>query len=85
MDDLQDQIGKVWNPELKVRLGIVLEGLQAQLREREGGVQVGDRDQSDSNEGSGDEDDDEDDDEDEDENGPNKITLSSPSTTSSRS
>ncbi|KAF3053861.1 hypothetical protein E8E11_011286 [Didymella keratinophila] len=34
--ELESQISKVWNPDLKLRLGSVLEGLKEQLRERQG-------------------------------------------------
>ena len=59
---LQEQIGMVWNPDLKARLGAVLEGLQVQLKEREGGGE-----EPDSEDSVEDDDDDEDEDADEDE------------------
>jgi uncharacterized protein (TIGR02452 family) len=34
--EMEGQVGSVWNPELKIRMGAILEGLRAQLREREG-------------------------------------------------
>jgi uncharacterized protein (TIGR02452 family) len=34
--ELESQIGSVWNPELKLRMGTILDGLRTQLREREG-------------------------------------------------
>lgn len=33
--EMEDQIGKVWNADLKQRMTIILDGLKAQLRERE--------------------------------------------------
>jgi hypothetical protein len=63
---LQEQIGMVWNPDLKARLGNVLEGLQAQLKEREGGGGGSDSDDveedEDDNENGDEEDENEDDD-----------------------
>ncbi|KAH9877831.1 hypothetical protein J1614_003048 [Plenodomus biglobosus] len=34
--EMEEQLGKVWNLHLKERLGIILDGLKSQLREREG-------------------------------------------------
>jgi uncharacterized protein (TIGR02452 family) len=34
--EMEGQISKVWNPDLKARMGTILEGLRTQLREREG-------------------------------------------------
>ena len=34
IEEMEGQISKVWNPELKSRLGFVLHGLKAQLKER---------------------------------------------------
>ncbi|KAG9191064.1 hypothetical protein G6011_09152 [Alternaria panax] len=36
IQEMEGQISKVWNPDLKARLGSILEGLKAQLKEREG-------------------------------------------------
>ena len=36
IQEMEGQISKVWNPDLKARLSSILEGLKAQLREREG-------------------------------------------------
>ncbi|KAH7083766.1 hypothetical protein FB567DRAFT_446774 [Paraphoma chrysanthemicola] len=33
--EMEGQISQVWNPDLKSRMGVILEGLRAQLRERE--------------------------------------------------
>jgi len=35
--EMEGQVGNVWNPELKQRMGTILDGLRAQLQEREGG------------------------------------------------
>tara|TARA_R110002003_G_scaffold109_5_gene9152 strand:- start:12917 stop:14353 length:1437 start_codon:yes stop_codon:yes gene_type:complete len=37
IQEMQGQLGQVWNPDLKSRMGVILEGLKAQLKEREGG------------------------------------------------
>lgn len=42
--EMESQISKVWNPDLKSRLGSVLEGLKEQLRERQGEEDVSDVD-----------------------------------------
>jgi uncharacterized protein (TIGR02452 family) len=34
--EMEGQVSKVWNPDLKARMGVILEGLRTQLREREG-------------------------------------------------
>jgi hypothetical protein len=34
--EMESQINSVWNADLKTRLGVVLDGLRAQLNEREG-------------------------------------------------
>ncbi|KAF1999978.1 hypothetical protein P154DRAFT_599879 [Amniculicola lignicola CBS 123094] len=34
--ELEGQVAMVWNPELKIRLGVIADGLREQLREREG-------------------------------------------------
>jgi uncharacterized protein (TIGR02452 family) len=34
--EMEGQVSQVWNPDLKARLGTILEGLRIQLREREG-------------------------------------------------
>jgi hypothetical protein len=62
---LQEQIGMVWNPDLKARLGTVLEGLQAQLKERErgGGGSGSDDDEEDEDDHEDEDEEDEDDDE----------------------
>ncbi|KAF2851443.1 hypothetical protein T440DRAFT_498427 [Plenodomus tracheiphilus IPT5] len=39
--EMEGQLGKVWNVELKERMGVILEGLKGQLREREGGREEG--------------------------------------------
>jgi uncharacterized protein (TIGR02452 family) len=36
IEEMEGQIAQVWNPDLKVRLGAILEGLRAQLAERVG-------------------------------------------------
>ena len=36
IEEMESQIHSIWNAELKTRLGVVLDGLKAQLREREG-------------------------------------------------
>ncbi|PVH99156.1 hypothetical protein DM02DRAFT_643180 [Periconia macrospinosa] len=35
IQEMEDQLGKVWNPDLKQRMGAILDGLRSQLRERE--------------------------------------------------
>lgn len=47
IEEMEGQISKVWNPELKLRLGVVLDGLKAQLKEREGGKRRSEGDGSD--------------------------------------
>jgi hypothetical protein len=32
---MESQVGNVWNADLKTRLGVILDGLKAQLKERE--------------------------------------------------
>ena len=44
--EMQGQVDEVWNPELKARMLVILEGLRAQLQEREGGAGAGDDDES---------------------------------------
>jgi uncharacterized protein (TIGR02452 family) len=34
--EMEGQVSQVWNPDLKARMGVVLEGLKIQLKEREG-------------------------------------------------
>jgi hypothetical protein len=63
---LQEQIGMVWNPDLKARLGTVLEGLQAQLKEREGGGGGSDSDDVEEDEDDNEDGDEEDENEDDD-------------------
>lgn len=41
IEEMEGQISKVWNPDLKARLGIVLDGLKVQLKERQGGDSEG--------------------------------------------
>jgi uncharacterized protein (TIGR02452 family) len=54
--EMEGQISKVWNPDLKARLGSILDGLKAQLKEREGTSAVGSVDgDSDEDEVEGDE------------------------------
>lgn len=36
IEEMEGQVEKVWNAELKQRMSVILEGLRAQLREREG-------------------------------------------------
>ncbi|KZM24744.1 uncharacterized protein EKO05_0005324 [Ascochyta rabiei] len=36
IEEMESQLSKVWNADLKSRLGVVLDGLKAQLRERQG-------------------------------------------------
>ncbi|RAR01333.1 tigr02452 family protein [Stemphylium lycopersici] len=36
IEEMEGQISKVWNADLKMRMGVILDGLKAQLREREG-------------------------------------------------
>jgi uncharacterized protein (TIGR02452 family) len=36
IQEMQGQLSKVWNADLKARMGSILDGLKAQLREREG-------------------------------------------------
>jgi len=36
--EMEGQLSKVWNSDLKARMGVIVEGLRAQLREREGGT-----------------------------------------------
>ena len=36
IEEMESQISKVWNVDLKSRLGVVLDGLKAQLKERQG-------------------------------------------------
>ncbi|KAI4937442.1 uncharacterized protein J4E92_002173 [Alternaria infectoria] len=79
IQEMDGQISKVWNPDLKARLGTILDGLKAQLREREGTPRTGSVDDEEEDE-DGDKDDDEDEgdpedsdeaDEDEDDQDPN--------------
>jgi uncharacterized protein (TIGR02452 family) len=65
IQEMEGQLSKVWNPDLKARLGAVLDGLKVQLKEREGtpGMSSVDGDEVDRDE-SGGEDEDEDDGED---------------------
>ncbi|KAF2439254.1 hypothetical protein P171DRAFT_477020 [Karstenula rhodostoma CBS 690.94] len=49
--EMEGQVDKVWNAELKQRMSVILEGLRVQLREREGGRGVSGEEE----EGSGDE------------------------------
>ncbi|KAI4674732.1 uncharacterized protein J4E84_010473 [Alternaria hordeiaustralica] len=58
IQEMDGQISKVWNPDLKARLGIILDGLKAQLREREGTPRTGSVDDEEEDE-DGDEDDNE--------------------------
>jgi uncharacterized protein (TIGR02452 family) len=71
VQEMESQIDKVWNPDLKAMLGVVLEGLKAQLKEREGtpGMGSDEEDEDDVEDEEGDEgsdgaDEDEDEDED---------------------
>jgi len=41
IEEMEGQISKVWNPDLKERLGIVLDGLKVQLKERQSGDSEG--------------------------------------------
>lgn len=52
--EMEDQLSKVWNTDLKSRLGVVLDGLKAQLQERQGNND-GDESDLESGEGSKDE------------------------------
>ena len=79
IQEMDGQISKVWNPDLKARLGTILDGLKAQLREKEGTPRTGSVDDEEED-GDGDKDDDEDEgdpedsdevDEDEDDQDPN--------------
>jgi uncharacterized protein (TIGR02452 family) len=36
IEEMESQVNNVWNADLKTRLGIILDGLKAQLKEREG-------------------------------------------------
>jgi hypothetical protein len=36
--EMEGQVSQVWNPGLKSRMGVILEGLRTQLKEREGEV-----------------------------------------------
>ncbi|KAI8932054.1 hypothetical protein NX059_010943 [Plenodomus lindquistii] len=54
--EMEEHLGKVWNPDLKERMGIILEGLKGQLGEREGVQKTG----SDGDFDDGDDDDDDD-------------------------
>ncbi|CAA9959910.1 hypothetical protein PTMSG1_03318 [Pyrenophora teres f. maculata] len=36
IQEMESQLSQVWNPDLKARLGVILDELKAQLREREG-------------------------------------------------
>jgi len=56
IQEMDGQISKVWNPDLKARLGTILDGLKAQLREREGTPRTGSVDDEEED-GDGDEDD----------------------------
>ncbi|EOA87239.1 hypothetical protein ACJQWK_10238 [Exserohilum turcicum] len=60
IQEMEGQISKVWNPDLKERLAVVLDGLKAQLRGREGTLGVSDGEDGDGEEGEQDEDEDED-------------------------
>jgi uncharacterized protein (TIGR02452 family) len=42
--EMEGQVSQVWNPDLKSRMGVILEGLRTQLKEREG--EVGDGESS---------------------------------------
>lgn len=47
IEEMESQISKVWNAELKLRLGAVLDGLKAQLKETEGGEESSEEDEVD--------------------------------------
>jgi uncharacterized protein (TIGR02452 family) len=38
IQEMESQLSKVWNADLKARMGTILDGLKAQLQDREGGV-----------------------------------------------
>lgn len=65
IQEMEGQISQVWNPDLKVRLGAILEGLRTQLKEREGTPQTGSVDDEEEEEEDEDENSDQDSDEDE--------------------
>jgi hypothetical protein len=67
IQEMESQIDKVWNPDLKARLGIVLEGLKAQLKEREGTPGMGSDEEEDEDGGDDEKEDEVSDDADEDE------------------
>ncbi|KAH6875982.1 hypothetical protein BKA58DRAFT_380799 [Alternaria rosae] len=63
IQEMEGQISQVWNPDLKLRLGAILEGLRTQLKEREGTPQTGsvdDEDEEDDEDENSDQDSDED-------------------------
>ena len=45
--EMESQVNNVWNTDLKTRLGVILDGLKAQLKEREGEQDVNDESRSD--------------------------------------
>lgn len=45
--EMESQVNNVWNADLKTRLGVILDGLKAQLKEREGEQDVSDESGSD--------------------------------------
>ena len=68
IQEMEGQISKVWNPDLKMRMGVILDGLKAQLREREGTPETsvaddGDEEDEEDERGHGNEEDEEDDEE----------------------
>jgi uncharacterized protein (TIGR02452 family) len=42
--EMEGQVSQVWNPDLKARMGVILEGLRTQLKEMEG--EIGDNESS---------------------------------------
>lgn len=50
IQEMEGQISQVWNPDLKGRMVVILDGLKAQLREREGTPETSMADDDESNE-----------------------------------
>ncbi|KAF2251797.1 hypothetical protein BU26DRAFT_244622 [Trematosphaeria pertusa] len=49
--EMESQLEKVWNSDLKQRMSVIIEGLRAQLREREGAGDDGDEEDDEEDEG----------------------------------
>ena len=49
IQEMEIQISQVWNPDLKGRMAVILDGLKVQLREREGTPEASMVDEDESN------------------------------------